>query len=84
MPFPEHERAALRAVPYAGDTVILRLEQAGLHSLADLAGQDARALCADIAARMGTTCWSNSPQARRAIENAIACAAAVTAVAQVR
>lgn len=82
MPFPENERAALRAVPYVGDTLILRLEQAGLHSLADLAGQDARALCADIAARMGATCWSNSPQARRAIDNAIACAIAHAAAAR--
>lgn len=78
MPLPEHERAALLAVPYVGETVILRLEQAGFHRLSDLAGQDARAICAGIAAQMGSTCWSNSPQARRAIDNAIACACAHT------
>lgn len=74
MPFPEDERRALLAVPGVGPTVVMRLQQLGFHSLTQLS----QATAADILARAATltasTCWKNSPQARAAIEAAIALA----------
>jgi len=75
MPFSADEHAQLLAVKGVGPTVIGRLEQLGFDSFAKLAHQDAGAICAAAAAAIGSSCWKNSPQARRAIEAAIAVAA---------
>lgn len=72
--FPAAERNVLLAVKGVGPTVIARLEQMGIASLDELARRDAGAICAEAAAILGSTCWKNSPQARRAIEAAIAAA----------
>ncbi|GBR09316.1 helix-hairpin-helix domain-containing protein [Asaia siamensis] len=71
MPFPESERQLLLAGKGVGPTVLQRIEENGIHCLADLANQTAQALCYRIAAKLGATCWSNSPQARSAIAAAI-------------
>ncbi|HOB66343.1 helix-hairpin-helix domain-containing protein [Ottowia sp.] len=74
MPFSLEERRVLLAVKGVGPTVIARLEQMGIESLTHLA----RANVADILARgaqlNGSSCWKNSPQARAAIQAAIATA----------
>ncbi len=78
MGFSAEDRAALVAAPFVGPKVVQRLEEAGFSDLASLARADARAICAGVSASLGTTCWANSPQARRAIENAIAVARAAS------
>ena len=72
MPFPGAERARLLGVKGVGPTVIARLEQMGIDRLSKLAKADARTICAQAAGILGSTCWKNSPQARKAIEAAIA------------
>ncbi|MBP2229864.1 putative flap endonuclease-1-like 5' DNA nuclease [Azospirillum agricola] len=74
MPFPSDERDRLLSVKGVGPTVIARLEQLGIERLSTLAAQDAAALCAAAASMLGSSCWKNSPQARKAIEAAIALA----------
>jgi len=74
--FAGDEREALLAVKGVGPTVIARLEELGIRNFADLAGRDPDAVCAEISAAMGSTCWRNSPQARGAIVAAVARAGA--------
>ena len=74
MAFSADERAVLLAVKGVGPTVVQRLEQVGIEDLAALARQDAGAVCAAASAMLGSTCWRNSPQARSAVETAIALA----------
>lgn len=74
MVFSESERAVLLAVKGVGPTVIRRLEEVGVCNLAALATQEADVLSREIAARLGGTCWRNSPLARAALEGAIAAA----------
>ena len=71
MPFIPSERETLLAVKGIGPTVVLRLEQMGIDSLSQLAKQTAESICAEAAAVLGSTCWKNSPQARKAIASAI-------------
>jgi predicted RecB family nuclease len=71
MPFAAKERAILLAVKGVGPTVIARLEQMGIHKLSNLAKRNAAEICAEASAILGSTCWKNSPQARKAIEAAI-------------
>jgi predicted RecB family nuclease len=74
MPFSLPERAVLLALHGVGPGVVARLEQLGIDTLETLARQDATAICADIAAMLGGTCWRNQPKARQAIAAAIAAA----------
>ncbi len=76
MPFSNEERARLLRLKGVGPKVIERLEQLGIDSFAVLARQDAAGVCATAAAMVGSSCWKNSPQARKAIEAAIALAMA--------
>ncbi|WP_280041764.1 helix-hairpin-helix domain-containing protein [Pseudomonas sp. Hg5Tf] len=71
MPFPPHERTALLALKGVGPTVITRLEQMGIESLAELGKSDVRDILAQASAALGSTCWKNSPQARAAITAAV-------------
>lgn len=75
MPFSSFERDILLTVPGVGPTVIARLEQLGFSSLRQLVASDAATILHDAAALVGSSCWKNSPQARAAIEAAIATAA---------
>lgn len=71
MPFPPKERAALLDLKGVGPTVIARLEQMGIESLADLRNANVTDILARASAAVGSTCWRNSPQARAAITAAI-------------
>jgi len=75
MGFPHDEREQLLTLKGVGHTVIARLEQIGFSSLSQMAGEDPAVITRQISQLMGSTCWHNSPQARRAI-------AAVVALAQ--
>lgn len=74
MPFPHEERRALLAVKGVGPTVVARLEQMGFQSLAQLSKAHALDIVAKAAHIVGSNCWKNSPQARSAIQAAIALA----------
>ena len=79
MAFPADERATLLAVKGVGPTVVDRLEQIGIDSLAALAAAKPEDIVAQVAAMLGASCWKNSPQARRAIVDAVAAARRATA-----
>jgi predicted flap endonuclease-1-like 5' DNA nuclease len=74
MSFSDADRRLLLAVRGVGPKVIERLEQLGIDSLDQLAQQNAEGICVAAARLVGGTCWRNSPQARGAIERAIAAA----------
>lgn len=74
MPFPLEERRALLNVKGVGPTVIARLEQMGFESLAHLGKANALDIVSKASAMLGSSCWKNSPQARAAIQAAIALA----------
>lgn len=72
--FSPEERERLLAVKGVGPTVVARLEEIGIASLADLAAQNAEGICGRVSLLTGATCWRNSLQSRAAIEGAIAAA----------
>ncbi|WP_270831319.1 helix-hairpin-helix domain-containing protein [Aeromonas sp. QDB03] len=72
--FSGEERGLLLGVKGVGPTVIGRLEQLGYHNLAQLAAADTGHIVQLVASMLGSTCWLNSPQARAAIDGAIALA----------
>lgn len=74
VPFSDEERAALLATKGVGPKVVERLESLGISGFGELAGRDPAAVCAAVAAALGSTCWSNSPQARAAVAAAVAVA----------
>ncbi|MCX9106034.1 helix-hairpin-helix domain-containing protein [Aeromonas veronii] len=74
--FGPQERAMLLGVKGVGPTIIRRLEQLGYHTLAGLAEADTTHIVQLVASMLGSTCWQNSPQARSAIDGAIALARA--------
>ncbi|QVL21036.1 helix-hairpin-helix domain-containing protein [Pseudomonas qingdaonensis] len=71
MAFSPTERTALLALKGVGPTVITRLEQMGIDSLAELGRSDVTDILAQASAALGSTCWKNSPQARAAISAAV-------------
>lgn len=72
--FPATDRERLLAVKGVGPTVLERLEQMGIASLSELAKADVDSIVENAAGITGSTCWKNSPQARKAIRAAIDCA----------
>lgn len=72
MAFSEAEKQALFDVKGVGPTVVKRLEEIGIHSLAELSRYEAREIAEKVASMLRTTCWKNSPQALAAVEAAIA------------
>jgi hypothetical protein len=78
MRFEPEERSALLSVKGVGPKVVERLEQMGFASLVQLADADATDILAQGAALTGSSCWKNSPQAKAAIQAAIAAAIADT------
>ncbi|NGE24539.1 helix-hairpin-helix domain-containing protein [Klebsiella pneumoniae] len=74
MVFSSEDKAVLLAVKGVGTKVVERLEQMGFSDLNQLAAADAQSLLSAGAALTGSTCWRNSPLARKAIESAIAAA----------
>lgn len=78
--FSARERSLLLGVKGVGPTVIGRLEQLGYHTLSELAGADTSHIVQLVASMLGSTCWQNSPQARGAIDDAIALARSQVAI----
>jgi len=74
MAFNPTERLSLLAIKGVGPTVIQRLEAIGIDSLTKLATYRAEDIAEMVAAMLGSTCWKNSPQARAALNAAIALA----------
>ena len=72
MGFPDKEREALLSVKGVGPTVVKRFEEIGIDALADLAKYQADDIAEMVASMLRTTCWKNSPQAKAAIQAAIA------------
>ena len=72
--FSGEERALLLGVKGVGPTVIGRLEQLGYHNLVQLAAADTGHIVQLVASMLGSPGWQNSPQARAAIDGAIALA----------
>lgn len=72
--FSAQERSLLLGVKGVGPTVIGRLEQLGYHTLGELAEADTAQIVQLVASMLGSICWQNSPQARGAIDGAIALA----------
>ncbi|HHE6468565.1 TPA: helix-hairpin-helix domain-containing protein [Providencia rettgeri] len=71
MAFSEAEKQILLAVKGVGPTVIGRLEQMGFSSLAQLSKASYDEILISGAALTGSSCWKNSPQAKKAVEGAI-------------
>lgn len=69
--FSESERNALLGLSGVGPSVIQRLEEIGISNFRQLREFDAKDITVEIARQMGSTCWRNSPQARKAIDAAI-------------
>lgn len=72
MGFSTDEKQQLLSVKGVGPTVVSRLEQMGFATLAQLAEANALDIVTQASAIVGSTCWKNSPQARAAIQAAIA------------
>jgi len=53
---------------------VARLEQMGVESLAQLSKANVLDVVSQVSTLVGSTCWKNSPQARAAIQAAIALA----------
>ena len=71
MPFSPEERKALLALKGVGPTVLVRLEQMGFETLAQLSRANTLDIVARAAQLAGSSCWKNSPQARAAIQAVI-------------
>ena len=76
MAFTEAQTQSLLAVKGIGKTVLRRLQQMGLDDVAELAAADVGEILQQGAALTGSSCWKNSPQAKAAIEAAVAWAKA--------
>lgn len=71
MAFSASEKQVLLAVKGVGPKVISRLEQMGFSSLAQLSEASYDEILIAGAALTGSSCWKNSPQAKKAVEGAI-------------
>lgn len=71
MPFSESEKAQLLEIKGVGETVLKRLEQIGYGSLEQLRQAEAADITLKASQLLGSTCWHNSPLARKAIQAAI-------------
>lgn len=74
MGFSESDKQYLLAVKGVGPTVISRLEQMGFSTLIQLSEASCEEILASGASLTGSSCWKNSPQAKKAVEGAIAAA----------
>ncbi len=72
MPFTDEEAQSLLAVKGIGKTVLQRLQQMGLDDVTTLAAANLDDVLEQGAKLTGSTCWKNSPQARAAMQAAVA------------
>ena len=71
MPFSEEEKRSLLSQKGIGATILKRLEEMGLDDVKILAVTSPDFILQRGAEITGSTCWQNSPQARKAIEIAV-------------
>ena len=71
MPFSEEEKRSLLSQKGIGATILKRLEEMGLDDVKILAVASPDFILQRGAEITGSTCWRNSPQARKAIEAAV-------------
>ena len=71
MPFSEDEKRSLLSEKGIGATILKRLEEMGLDDVKILAVTSPDFILQRGAEITGSTCWRNSPQARKAIETAV-------------
>ena len=71
MPFSEDEKRSLLSQKGIGETILTRLEEMGLDDVKILATTNPDFILQRGAEITGSTCWRNSPQARKAIETAV-------------
>ena len=71
MPFSEEEKRSLLSQKGIGATILKRLEEMGLDDVKILAVTSPDFIIQRGAEITGSTCWRNSPQARKAIETAV-------------
>ncbi|AXH12077.1 helix-hairpin-helix domain-containing protein [Halarcobacter bivalviorum] len=71
MAFSKDEKEMLLKVKFVGETVISRFEQIGIDSLETLSKSSVEEITDIVSDILGSSCWKNSPQARKAVQNAI-------------
>ena len=71
MPFSEEEKRSLLSEKGIGATILKRLTEMGLDDAKILATTNPDFILQRGAEITGSTCWRNSPQARKAIETAV-------------
>lgn len=71
MPLSEEEKRSLLSQKGIGATILKRLEEMGLDNVKILAATNPDFILQRGAEITGSTCWRNSPQARKAIETAV-------------
>lgn len=71
MLFTKEQRKELTAIKGIGDTFVTRLEQMGLDTIEQLANTSWEFIVEQGAEITGSSCYKNSPQARKATEEAI-------------
>ena len=71
MPFSEEEKRSLLSEKGIGEAILKRLEEMGLDDVKILAVTSPDFILQRGAEITGSTCWRNSPQARKAIETAV-------------
>ena len=71
MPLSEEEKRSLLSEKGIGATILKRLEEMGLDDVKILAATNPDFILQRGAEITGSTCWQNSPQARKAIETAV-------------
>lgn len=71
MPFSEDEKRSLLSQKGIGATILKRLEEMGLDDVKILAVTSPDFILQRGAEITGSTCWRNSPQARKSIETTV-------------
>lgn len=71
MAFSKEEKEELLKVKFVGETVIKRFEQIGIDSLEKLSNSSVEEITDIVSDILGSTCWKNSSQAKKAVLNAI-------------
>lgn len=68
MGFSESDKQCLLAVQGVGPAVISRLEQMGFSTLIQLSNASYEEILISGAALTGSSCWKNSPQAKKPLK----------------
>ena len=71
MLFSKEEKEELLKVKFVGETVIKRFEQIGIDSFEKLSNSSVEEVTDIVSDILGSSCWKNSPQAQKAVQNTI-------------